>query len=109
MTIKITVIIIGIRGDDGVGLDYKARVEIDRDQKILHGADITEVYGNGTDMMILGVIVEAMVSAGYRKSRIVDVLHEAAEAMDELPAKEFRQILNEFLAGRYKKSRREQR
>lgn len=45
----------------------------------------------------MGIIIEAMLSAGYRKDSIVHVMNEAIDAIDELSVKDFQEINNDYL------------
>ena len=87
-------------------IDELTRAEIARDHRIYDGCKLPEVYGVGCERMVLGIIIEAMLSAGYRKGRIAYVLNEAIEAMDDLSVKEFQDIDIDFVSNKYKKSKR---
>lgn len=87
--------------------DKITEVEIETDRKIWSGCCLKDVYGVGCERMVMGIIVEAMMSAGYRKGSIVHVMNEAVEAIDELSVKEFQEINNDYLTKKYKKSKRE--
>ena len=65
-------------------LDKITEVEIERDRKIWSGGSLKDVYGVGCERMVMGIIVEAMLSAGYRKGSIIHVMSEAVDAIDEV-------------------------
>ncbi|MBQ9609473.1 MAG: hypothetical protein IJV15_08535 [Lachnospiraceae bacterium] len=88
-------------------LDKITEAEIERDRKIWSGCSLKDVYGVGCERMVMGIIVEAMLSAGYRKGNIVHVMSEAVDAIDELSVKEFQEINNDYLTRKYKKSKRD--
>lgn len=90
-------------------LDKITEAEIERDRKIWSGHSLKDVYGVGCERMVLGIIVEAMLSAGYRKGSIAHVMNEAVDVIDELSAKELQKINNDYLTKEYKKSMRERR
>lgn len=85
--------------------EQKYKFELDR--RIQKGEKFIDIYGLSADRIIQGIIIEAMTSAGYRRGRIAHVLCEAADAIEELPAKDFDEILVDFICKRYKKSKRD--
>ena len=52
-------------------IDEKTKAEIARDIKIYDSCKLSEVYGVGCERMVMGIVIEAMLSAGYRKGSIV--------------------------------------
>ena len=108
LTIKEYEIIINFRTDlteVSVMLDKITEAEINREMKVISGGSLRDVYGIGCERMVLGIIVEAMLSAGCRKGSIAHVMNEAIDAIDELSVKEFQDINNDYLTQKYKKSR----
>ena len=88
-------------------IDNITKAELNREHKIQSERNLKDVYGIGCERMVMGIVIEAMLSAGYRKGSIVHVMSEAADAIDELSVKEFQEIYNDYLTKKYKKSKRE--
>ena len=86
-------------------LDQETREGVNKTVKIVNGEKMRSVFGSDCEFAIYGIMTEAMLCAGIRKSRMIEALYFAGEAIDKLSVQELHNSYMDFMTKGKKKSK----
>lgn len=86
-------------------LDQETKEAVNITVKIVNGEKMKAVFGSDCEFAIYGIMTEAMLCAGIRKSMMIEALYFAGEAIDKISVQELHESYLDFMYRGKKKSK----